>query len=414
MWIYRILSVLSFPIVELWIFWRIFKKKDDRVRFKEKFGIPTVARPEGEVIWIHGVSVGEAKSALTLVDEILKRDQKISIVLTTTTLTSAEIVATHAQKCGGRLIHQFCVLDLYFQVKSFLSFWQPKTVIFLESEIWPNIIFETKNFGANLYLVNARMSDKSVKRWCYLRYLFWGIFNKFDKIIAQSKDDKDRFEKLTKNEIGFVGNLKAQFREVEYDEGALSSLQKKIGKRPIFLAASTHRGEEEIIIDTHLKLKKDFPDILTILVIRHPNRAHEVEVLLKNINYAKRSRKEEIKHDKELYLVDTIGELNMFYKLANFSFIGGSLKEIGGHNPLEPIMLDSAVISGEHVFNFREIYDDLVKTNSCVTVKNSNELYEAAKDFVANPEKAVALSKKAKVSFDLSKDVARNVVDLVL
>jgi len=413
MFIYKILSVLSFPIIELYIFYRIYKGKDNKKRFKEKFGFSSCKRPEGEVIWIHGVSVGEAKSALTLADEILKRDDSISIILTTTTLTSAEIVANHAKKYDGRLIHQFCVLDMLYQVRRFLSFWQPSKVIFLESEIWPNLIFETKEFGSKLYLVNARMSEKSTKRWSYLRYLFWGIFDKFDKIIVQSKDDKTRFETLTKKEVLFLGNLKAQIREVEYDKNALESLRKKIGERPIFLAASTHRGEEEVVIETHRKLKKDFPNILTILVVRHPNRAHEIESLLKGTNYAKRSRGEELKDDKELYLVDTIGELGLFYELADFALIAGSIKEIGGHNPLEAIMSDAAVISGNNVFNFREIYDELIKADSCIMIKDSNELYEAARKFIEEPQMAKDLAKRAKKSFDLSKDVARNIVDLI-
>ena len=411
---YKILSVLVFPIVELWVFYRIYKGKDDKRRFKEKFGISTCERPKGEVIWIHAVSVGEAKSALTLVDEIFKRDKKISILVTTTTLTSAEIVAQHAKKYNSRLIHQFCVLDMLFQVRKFLAFWQPSKVIFLESEIWPNLINEVHDLGAKLYLVNARMSDKSAKRWSYLRYIFWGIFDKFDQIIVQSMDDKARFEQLTKKDILFLGNLKAQFREIEYDQDALQSLEKKIANRPIFLSASTHRGEEEIVIETHRKLKKDFPNILTILAIRHPNRAHEVEVLLKNINYAKRSRKEEVKDDKELYLVDTIGELGLFYKLANFAFIGGSIAQVGGHNPLEAIMLDSGVISGENVFNFREIYDELEKTQSCVMVKDSAALYEKAKYYIDNADAAIALAQKAKKNFDLSKDVSRNIVDVIM
>ena len=413
MFIYKIISVLAFPVVELYVFYRIYKGKDNKKRFKEKFGFASCERPEGDVVWIHGVSVGEAKSALTLVDEILIRDDNVTILLTTTTLTSAEIVENHAKKYGGRLIHQFCVLDMLYQVRRFLSFWRPTKVIFLESEIWPNLIFETKELGSELYLVNARMSEKSTKRWSYLKYLFWGIFNKFDKIIAQSKDDKSRFEKLTNKEVSFVGNLKAQFREVEYDKGDLESLKKKIGERPIFLAASTHRGEEEIVIETHRKLKKDFPNILTIIVVRHPNRACEIEFLLKKINYAKRSRREEVKDDKELYLVDTIGELGLFYELADFAFIAGSIQEIGGHNPLEAIMSNTAVISGNKVFNFREIYDELIKANSCVIVNDSNELYESARKFIEDPQLAKNLSKKAKGSFDLSKNVSRNIVDLI-
>lgn len=411
---YRILSILSFPIVEIWTFWRIFKGKDDRVRFKEKFGIASKKRPEGDLIWIHGVSVGEINSALTLVNEILAQDPKVTILLTSTTLTSAQIVADNAEKYQGRLIHQFCVLDLFYQVKRFFDYWQPKKIIFLESEIWPNIIDEAKRNKIPLYLVNARISQQSLKNWSYFKYLLPGLFDKFDKIIAQSVDDKARFEKLTKKRISFLGNLKAQFRKIEYDEAQYQSLLTKIGDRPVFLAASTHRGEEEVIIDCHLKLKKDFNNILTILVIRHPNRALEVEKLLGNISYAKRSRKEEVKNDKELYLVDTIGELGLFYKLSDFAFIGGSLQEIGGHNPLEAVMLDCAVISGKHVFNFRQVYQDLAKSNSCIMIENGLELYENCHEFIKNPQKAQNLAKAAKNNFDLSKDVSRNIVDMIL
>jgi len=412
MLIYKILSALLFPFIELWIFYRTFKGKEDKSRQKEKFGITLVERPDGEILWIHAVSVGEAKTALILVDEILKKRSDLTILFTTTTLTSAGIVAKKAKELSGKLIHQFVPVDSYYQVRKFLNYWQPKIVIFFESEIWPNLITESKKDGAKVYLVNARMSDKSIKRWKIAHNLFFRIFNKFDKIFVQSNSDIARFKSLTKNEVLFLGNLKSQISEIVIDEDELKKLKKQIGKRPILLAASTHRGEEEIILNCHQKLRQDFPDLLTINVIRHPNRTFEVEKIYQDTIFTRRSRSEEISADDEIYLVDTIGELNLFYKLADFAVICGSLiDKIGGHNPFEAIMSNAAVISGQYVDNFAESYNELSQNNSCIIVKDSNELYDKVKEFIVDPSAAKNLAKNAKKNFDVKKDISKKIVD---
>ena len=413
MLIYKILSVALFPFVEIYVFYRIFKKKEHKKRFKERFGISSKDRPEGNLIWINAVSVGEAKSALILADEILKKSPESHILFTTTTLTSAEIIEQRSVAIKGKIIHQFSPVDLYYQVKKFLNFWQPNTVIFFESEIWPNLITETKKTGANLYLANARMSEKSAKTWRFLDKIFFNVFNNFDIIFAQSKDDQKRFQELTKKEVLFLGNLKSQIQEIEPDKEKLQSQKIEIANRPIFLASSTHRGEEEIILRTHQKLKIDFKDILTIVVLRHPNRNAEVEKILQNIKFSQRSKNQKITKDTEIYLVDTIGELESFYQLADFSFIGGSLMEIGGHNPFEAIANNCAVISGKNVFNFKDIYENLEKSDSCILVKNSDELYEKARELLTDANKIKSLNANARKNFSASQNLAQKLIEQI-
>lgn len=413
MLIYQILSILLFPFVEIYIFYRIYKKKEHKQRFRERFGIASKEQPDGNLIWINAVSVGEAKSALILADEILKKSPDSTILFTTTTLTSAEIIEKKSLETNGKIIHQFLPVDLFFQVRKFLRFWQPSTIIFFESEIWPNLITESKKSGANLYLANARISEKSAKIWRFFDKLFFNVFNNFDIIFAQSEDDKNRFQKLTKKEVLFLGNLKSQIQAQEADKEKLESLKTQIENRPIFLASSTHRGEEEIIVKTHQKLKTDFKNILTIIVLRHPNRSLEVEKILQNIKFAKRSKNQNITKDIEIYLVDTIGELETFYQLSDFGFIGGSLVKIGGHNPYEAIANNCAVISGENIFNFKDIYENLAKSNSCILVKNSDELYEVSRDLLLDPNKVKNINFNAKNNFSSSQNLAQKLIEKI-
>ena len=362
MLIYRILSVILFPFIEIYLFYRVAKKKEDKKRLKERFGHATQSRPEGDVIWLHAVSVGEMNSALILVEELLKSSPQTSVLFTTTTLTSASIIAAKIPNFKGNVIHQFLPIDSYYCVLNFLNFWQPKTAIFVESEIWPNLIAEARNTGAATFLVNARMSEKSAKKWRWARMLGFSIFDYFSAIFAQTEEDKKRLQKLTDQEISFYGNLKSQAQNLNFNEAELAKLKSQIGSRKFWLAASTHKGEEEFVVQTHQLLKKDFPDLLTIIVPRHPNRADEIKSLFGNASFAQRSTNQNIESTTEIYLADSLGELGIFYRLANFTFLGGSLMEIGGHNPFEAIKLGCVVISGRKVFNFKEIYQIKVKT----------------------------------------------------
>ena len=410
MLIYRVLSILLFPFIELYLFYRVAKKKEDKKRLKERFGNPTQPRVEGELVWLHAVSIGEANSSLILVEEILKSSPQISILFTTTTLTSAAIIAAKIPQFSGSVIHQFLPVDSFFCVKSFLNFWQPKAAIFVESEIWPNLIFEARKSGAATFLVNARMSEKSAKKWSIARLLGFKIFDQFTKIFAQTSDDKNRFEKLTNQEILFFGNLKSQAQNLICNAAKLDELKSQIGCRKIFVAASTHKGEEEIVIAAHQELKKEFSDLLTILIPRHPNRADEIKNLLSGKIFAQRSKNENLTDSTEIYLADTLGELGTFYSLADFTFLGGSLVDVGGHNPFEPIKSGCAVISGSHVFNFKEIYQNLAEKNACVIVDSQEKLIGAVRIFLQNENHAKALAGKARTVIENSENIAGKIV----
>ena len=411
MFIYRILSVLLFPFLELYLFYRVYKKKEDKKRLRERFGKTTQTRPEGEVIWLHAVSVGETNSALILVDELLKKFPQTAILFTTTTLTSATTVAAKLPEFNNRVIHQFLPIDSLLSVRDFINFWQPSTAIFVESEIWPNLICEARAIGTKVFLVNARMSEKSAKRWSLAHLLGFKIFDNFDAIFAQSEEDQKRLSALTKNEILFYGNLKSQARDLSFNSDELEKLKAQIGTRKFWLAASTHKGEEELVIQTHCELKKYFPDLLTILIPRHPNRAEEIKLLLTGINFIQRSKNEIIESPTEIYLADSLGELGTFYRLADFTFLGGSLLSIGGHNPFEPIKLGCAVISGPHTFNFREIYENLRKENACVIVESAEELTKKVGEFLSDTSRSKALSDKAAKLVTTSENIAEKIIN---
>ena len=205
--------------------------------------------------------------------------------------------------------------------------------------------------------------------------------------------------------------MKAQAKNLEFDKNELEKLKLKTIDRPLFVAVSTHKGEEEIIIETHKNLKNDFPNLLTIIVPRHPNRSSEIQQLFVGLQYAVRSKKDHISAATEIYLADSLGELGIFYSLANFAFIGGSLVEVGGHNPFEAMKLNCAVISGDKVFNFKEAYADLEKQNCCVIVKSKEQLLEQVKNFLQNKKLPQELSDKARGAIIVSDNIAEKIVE---
>ena len=415
--IYKALSVLAYPFIELYLIYRTFKGKEDKKRLKERFARATVDFPtqeEAKVIWIHAVSIGEANSALTIVGDLIRADPKNYVLLTSTTLTSASIIDEQIKKYNGKLIHQFLPIDSLYIVRAFLEYWKVKIAVFVESEIWPNLINEAKASGARTVLVNARMSDKSAKSWKLAKNLGFKIFNKFDLILAQSLADQEKLQRLTKKDVLYFGNLKSESSSLIPNEKELTKLKSQIGKRKIFLASSTHSPEEQIIIKAHNELKEKFPDLLTIIIPRHPNRSEEISKMLEGIKFAKRSAKEKITAKTEIYLADTLGELAAFYKLSNFTFIGASLSEDGGHNPFEPIKLGCAVISGKNVKNFQEVYDDLSKAAGCIILQKASQLPEIVEKLIIDPKKAKDLNKNANAQIKSSTQVKERVVRAIL
>lgn len=412
--LYRLLSIILFPLIAIYILFRVLKGKEHKTRLQERFAIPTMAKPQGDVIWIHAVSVGETNSSLMLVEELLKSLPYASILFTTTTLTSAAILAEKIKTYKGRVVHQFLPVDCYFIVRKFLKFWRPQKAIFVESEIWPNFICEARKLRISTVLVNARISKKSFSRWLLAKKIGVNIFNSFSLIFAQSEEDKKRLQQLTFQEVLYFGNLKAQAANLKFDVQELENLKTKIGARKFWLAASTHNGEEKIILAVHRKLKQKFPDLLTIIAPRHPQRAQEIKGLAADLNFAQRSLKENISNQTEIYLADTLGELGLFYALSDFAFLGGSLVEVGGHTPFEPAQLKCAIISGDNVANNQKAFDELIAKQACKSVRNIDELEEAVVKFLQNNELAQIQADKAFAAVSNNGDVVKNIVKLLI
>lgn len=371
--LYKILSVILLPIILLYLSYRLFKGREDKNRILERLAIPSIKRPEGNLIWIHAVSVGEANCAMIMLEELIQ-NTKYNILFTTSSLTSARIVESKIKQFEPRVFHQFLPIDSLFIVQKFIKYWKPNLVLFTCSEIWPNMLTKAKKYGAKLFLVNASLSEKSTRKWLFAKKFGFNIFDYFNKIFTQSKIDLARAKTLTSTEIYCYGNLKSQAKTLFYKEESLQEIKNQIGERTFFVAASTHKGEEEIVFNIHKNLKNKFPDLLTILIPRHPIRAKEIIDLAGQMNVVQRSKNEIITNQTEIYLADTLGELGLFYKLADFAFLGGSMFAIGGHNPFEAIKLDCAVISGKHVFNFEETYQELDQNHACILVDDANQL----------------------------------------
>lgn len=412
---YRLVLVLILPLLVIILIYRLILRKEDPLRIFERFGFASQNVKKSKIadlqlIWINAVSVGEANTALILAEELLKFS-KCQILITTTTLTSSQVVEKKILYHQGKIIHQFLPLDVDFFVKKFLNFWQPRAIIFIESDIWPNFLATARARAINVFLVNARISYKSLKSWQKLKKLGFNIFDYFSTIIAQSKEEQIKIQSLTSSNVLFYGNLKAQLNNsLDIPNDILEQLKNQINNRPIWLCASTHRGEEQIIINIHDKLLKDFPDLLTIIVLRHPIRIKEVHDLVGNLKYATRSLNQFIDQQTSLYLVDTLNELAIFYNLADFAFIGGSLFAIGGHNPFEAIKQNCAVISGEGVANFAEIYQELFENKSAIIVKNKTELYLTVKDFLSGKKIAQDYAKKASKILVQNQGVSERIV----
>ncbi len=411
--IYQIISILLLPLIILYIFFRVFRKKEDKARFKERFAFSDNKINNEEVIWINAVSVGEMNSALILVDEILQQNKKCKILFTTTTLTSADILAQKIKNYDNRVVHHFLPVDSYIIVNKFLNKWRPKSAIFIESEIWPNFLYLCHKKNIPAYFINARMSIKSGKRWKIAKKIGLDIFFYFEKITAQSQEDRSNLMQITKKEVLFFGNLKSQAKILEYNEKQLQKLKDLTKDRKIFLAASTHKSEEEKIINVHNALKNEYSNLLTIIIARHPKRADEIIEIIGDLSFCQRSKKEEISAKNEIYLVDSLGELGIFYKLCDFAFIGGSLVNVGGHNPFEAINLECVVLSGKNVSNFKQIYQELSKNEGCILIEDEKQLMQEVKSLFKDKNRLKKLSENAKSIIKENSNIAKKITTLI-
>ena len=373
---YRALTSLAVPFAPLILAWRTRRGKEEPDRRSERYGRASAPRPKGFLAWFHASSVGEANAALPVIETIAAERPEVRMLLTTATVTSAQLARSRLPK---NVLHQYVPLDNKSYVQRFLHHWRPDLAVLVESEIWPNLVLETKGEGIPLLLINGRMSSSSFKRWRRRPGLSRPLFSAFDLVLAQNDSLAERFAQLGVARTLDVGNLKADAPPPPADLPGKRRLAAAISGRMVWLAASTHPGEEDLVAEAHKKMKQDQPTLLTIIVPRHPERGKPIaEALGANLRVALRSEGQLPEASTDIYVADTIGELGLFYALSPIAFVGGSLIERGGQNPVEPIKLGAAVLTGPNWQNFRDSYTELLKASGCKEVGNAASLADAA------------------------------------
>ncbi|KAB2955777.1 MAG: 3-deoxy-D-manno-octulosonic acid transferase [Rhizobiaceae bacterium] len=379
---YRWVGAAAYPLIGGYVAWRASKGKEDRARRRERYGIADRERPAGPLVWIHAASVGETNAVSPLINRVLGFG--INVVVTTGTVTSAEVCE---KRFGERVIHQYVPLDLKPAVSNFLEHWQPDLAIIAESELWPMTILELGARRVPQVLVNGRLSDRSFRAWKRRAYLAEALFENLAHVIAQSDVDGERFSALGARPVTVSGNLKVDTDPPPVDERTFSRIRAEIGRRPTWAAVSTHDGEEQVAADIHRRLKSRHPDLLTIIVPRHPERCDVLAAQFAEAGFdvVRRSTGERIRPGTDIFLGDTIGEMGLYLRLTEIAFVGRSLTAEGGQNPLEPAMLRTAVLAGVNVQNFRESYQRLIDAGGAKLVKDADMLAGAVNYLLNNP-----------------------------
>ena len=409
---YRILINFIFIISPVIILFRLIKKKENIKRFKEKFCFFSEKRTDGKVLWFHGASVGELQSIVPLLERLEKNKIIKQILVTSNTLSSSKIVKNFKLK---KVIHQFFPIDTNFHSKKFIEYWKPSLVFFIDSEIWPNMInnLNRKNVGINL--INARITKKTFKRWRLFPSFSKKIFTKFNLCLSASTESQSFCKKLGIKRPKFYGNLK--FSQSENESIFLKKgVQKLIKARKVWCASSTHETEEKLCGLIHKELKKKYKDLLTIIIPRHIDRANSVKDELENINLKVHTHKSNKKIDKEIdiYLVDVYGLTKSFFSISKNIFLGGSIINHGGQNPLEATRYGCNVIHGPHVSNFKEVYSFLKKNKVSYKISNQSEMLKVLKILFSKNNRSKKIQRKL---FLIGQDVLKkthNDIDLLI
>ena len=354
--VYQKLSAAAAPLAPALIKRRLKQGKEDPARIGERRGISKDPRPQGPLVWVHGASVGEVLAAAALVERL--RALNIRILLTSGTVTSAAIVA---KRFPADIIHQYVPYDSPRFVARFLDHWRPGLALFIESDLWPNLILSGASRRLPMVLINGRMSHRSFPRWRRASVTISALLSQFEVCLAQSSIDAERFSALGSRNVMTTGNLKLDVQAPPADTAKLERMMAFTRGRPVIVAASTHPGEEEILVEVHKTLAGFFPLLLTVIVPRHPARGEAVARMIaaSGLQVALRSREAEPTAANDIYVADTMGELGLFYRLAPIVFMGGSLVPHGGQNPIEAVKLGASIVHGPHVFNFSDVYEAL-------------------------------------------------------
>ncbi len=380
--LWRGLTHVANPLLGAHLKTRVKRGKEDASRLGERRGIASLPRPEGKLLWIHAASVGESLSVLPLIEYVLDTDETLSVLITTGTVTSAELLD---ERLPPRSYHQYVPLDRVNSVRRFLDHWRPDAGVWVESELWPSLLLETHRCGIPLALINARMSKKSARGWQRVPKTVLNMLTTFDVILAQDKMTARRLRELGAGNVTELRNLKLAAKPLSVDAHELAQLQDAIGARPVWCAASSHK-EELIIGEAHKSLMPQFPDLLTIIAPRQPQRADAIEAELRGLglSVARRSHLDPLTPETQIYLMDTIGEMGLVFRLASVAFMGRSLIDKGGSNPLEPTQLDCAIVHGPYTDNFAELYEALAQNGGASAVTDAKSLAHAVAALLAD------------------------------
>jgi 3-deoxy-D-manno-octulosonic-acid transferase len=394
---YRLLAAMAAPFAPILLARRLKRGKENGERIAERRGTSATSRPAGPLVWLHGASVGELMSALPLIERIARHD--INILVTSGTVTSSELAES---RLPPGVIHQFIPLDAPRFMRRFLESWQPDLALFIESDLWPNMVIETSRRGVPMILINGRMSETSFKRWRYLPRTILNLLGRFDLCLARTPGDAWRLNELGAPRVVTTGNLKLDVPPPPAEPETLRALRDAIGDRPMIAAASTHAGEEAVMIEAHGWLKSNFPGLLTLIAPRHPERGPGVAELARaaGLTVAVRSHGEMAGRDTDIYVADTMGELGLLYRLAPAVFVGGSLVRHGGQNPIEPAKLGAAILHGPNVWNFAEIYQALDTAHGAETVEDADRLTAAFAALLNDADARERIIKAARATVD--------------
>ena len=347
--------------------------KEDVSRFNERIGNPRLPRPEGKLVWLHGASVGESVSMLPLIQKILDTCPEAHVMVTTGTVTSAEVMK---KRLPSRAFHQFIPIDKPEFTSRFLKYWHPDVALWFESEFWPSILSGLKAHNIPLILINGRISDRTFRRWKIFSFVCKELLSCFTLCLGQSDEDARRLKLLGAPEALCLGNLKYAGLPLPIDEKVKQDFQSLVQGRPLWLASSTHNDEELKIAEVHRRLKQEIPGLLTIIAPRHPQRGEEIrrDIEKSGLKTALRSQKQKPAPETDIYIADTIGEMGLWYDIADIVFIGGSLIPHGGQNFMEPARMRDAVIVGPYMHNFTDAMNRARRADAVISIQTPEEL----------------------------------------
>ncbi|WP_438991971.1 3-deoxy-D-manno-octulosonic acid transferase [Lentibacter sp.] len=383
--VYRALATPLAPLAHRLTKTKLTAQGIDLKRLGERQGVATQARPKGALMWFHAASVGESLSSLRLIEHLAAADPARHFLITSGTATSAQILA---KRLPPRCTHQFAPLDSPIYVRRFLNHWQPDEAVFIESELWPNMILETDARGVPLALLNARISDKTAASWSRVPRTARALLSSFRLIHCQDTRTARHLQALGAIHAAAGTNLKSLAGPLPFSAATLAQIKNSLGARPLWLASSTHQGEEATVLAAHKALLATHPDVLLILVPRHPERAEEIKPLIRaeGLMLAQRSSQEPIHTETQVYLADTLGETGLWYALSPLTFLGGSLVPVGGHNPYEPAHTASALLHGPLYANFAQGYAALQKDGASLEVTTAIDLADSLHSLLDSPE----------------------------